>query len=238
VNGSKIENSKEIIRKILPNKLIQTAFGPARKQFLTLAYKRSDFQFIHVNKCGGTSVERALGLPFLNHDLAIERQERVGKDKWNNNFTFTVCRNPYDRMESIFFYQNRFKNIPVSDYQSEFEQYLKQISQSNYPLGKPKMFKSQAYWISDSANNKVLVNGALPLERIQEGWPILKGKVPKAGDLEHLKSRVQKSKNRAIYTQTSIKFVKEIYSIDFELFGYSKDFNASKAPEKVFIEFS
>lgn len=238
MNGSSIEKSKEIIRKIIPNKLIQTAFGPARKQYLNLAYKRANFQFIHVNKCGGTSVERALGLPFLNHDLAAERQKRVGKARWDSNFTFTVCRNPYDRMESVFFYQNRFEEISASDYQSEFEHYLEKIAQNDYPPGKPKMYKSQTYWITDPARDKILVNGAFPLEHIVEGWPILRTKVSQAGALEHLKSRVQKSKNRAIYTEKSKKLVQELYAIDFDVFGYSKNFDAPKKPKSVFIEFS
>ena len=39
------------------------------------------FAFIHINKCGGTSIEAALNLP-KTHDTAQQRRDKIGRDHW------------------------------------------------------------------------------------------------------------------------------------------------------------
>jgi chondroitin 4-sulfotransferase 11 len=75
------------------------------------------FIFIHIGKTGGTSIERAL-CSFLRidfeateispdgkwwkHKWAAVMREILGKDLWDDYFTFAFVRNPYDMILSLY----------------------------------------------------------------------------------------------------------------------------------------
>ena len=75
------------------------------------------FIFVHIPKNAGTSIELALKdyctaesllRPDTNpHETAVEARVRIGKEKFDEYFKFAVCRNPYDRELSYFFYANQ-----------------------------------------------------------------------------------------------------------------------------------
>ena len=73
---------------------------------------------MHVNKTGGTSVETALGgskpRPFHpeKHMDAASMVELYGDATWEEYFTFTFVRNPWDRMLSLFLWRQRVNFIP------------------------------------------------------------------------------------------------------------------------------
>ena len=84
------------------------------------------FIFIHIPKCGGTSIEQSFGFRYkkfsfkrsmglhpnrtdnfwLQHCTLREIPTECGVDV-KNFFTFTIVRNPWDRMVSSFFYESR-----------------------------------------------------------------------------------------------------------------------------------
>ena len=68
----------------------------ARKLYVLNHPDRSKYNFIHINKCGGTSVYSSLGQRYKLHDLALERKIHL-KEKWNKSFNFSVVRNPYPK---------------------------------------------------------------------------------------------------------------------------------------------
>ena len=75
------------------------------------------FIFVHIPKNAGTSIELALKdyctaesllRPDTDpHETVLEVKARIGKEKFDEYFKFAVCRNPYDRELSYFFYANQ-----------------------------------------------------------------------------------------------------------------------------------
>ncbi len=75
-------------------------------------YVSDDIIFIHVPRCAGTTIRGALTAPdsFKSgippgaraHDSAIRAKELIGKEAWERAWSFTVVRNPWDRLISLF----------------------------------------------------------------------------------------------------------------------------------------
>ena len=65
-----------------------------------------DWIFIHINKTGGSSIEKALGLPF-DHRSAREKIAAIGSDVWERKFSFSFVRNPWERLVSWYQYVQR-----------------------------------------------------------------------------------------------------------------------------------
>ena len=65
--------------------------------------------FVHIARTGGTSIETELTghdwwliSPETKHLSARQIRDRAGEDRWNRYFKFSVVRNPWDRVVSMF----------------------------------------------------------------------------------------------------------------------------------------
>lgn len=100
--------------------------------------KSKKFIYIHLDKCGGTSIEQSLS-PFLSkediqigslnynednlnnfilskHSTAKDISQYL-KEEWNNFYKFTTVRNPKDIMISLYFYtKNNFEETSDDPY--------------------------------------------------------------------------------------------------------------------------
>ena len=51
------------------------------------------YVFIHINKTGGSSIEKALGIT-LDHSTALEKYQQLGSTAWQRKFTFSRYFDP------------------------------------------------------------------------------------------------------------------------------------------------
>jgi len=74
--------------------------------------------FMHINKTGGTSIETALGecMPkAFDPEKHMDSKSMInlyGKEIWKKYFTFSIVRNPWDRMLSLFLWRKKVRFIP------------------------------------------------------------------------------------------------------------------------------
>lgn len=101
---------------------------------MTFISNNQNFVFVHLHKCGGTSVERALcnrmawndivlgsspygeklqqiykpAFGLDKHSSAADIKAVIGDDVWDSYFTFATVRHPFDRIVSYYSYIKTF----------------------------------------------------------------------------------------------------------------------------------
>lgn len=181
------------------------------------------YAFIHINKCGGTSLERALGIPLLNHDTALQRREVLGEKEWERRFTFTLVRNPYDRYVSLYFYRMRRSTEPLETLIEGFDPWLAGME----ALGQtPGAFEAEptngpmANWVIDGAGNKI-VDHVYRLEALEACAADLTERLKRPIRIQHVKERSHDYDKREILEMKDFRpRLRALLAADFEMFGY------------------
>ncbi len=191
--------------------------------------------FIHIPKTAGTSVNHILSSnrnnlwkrddQFNYHDPLFVLERNNPEIKLIDPFVFSIVRNPYDRIFSCyrhFNFRNK-KNISFTQYLEICSKRDISTTQGDINFWKtPMIFFPQSLFLYD-------LNGRLKKDNIYkfENLSKLERKLSKI-----LKKRIyfprlnfqSSSDYQKYYTYKNIETVKELYSIDFENFGYPTDF--------------
>ncbi|NET79639.1 MULTISPECIES: sulfotransferase family 2 domain-containing protein [Okeania] len=159
------------------------------------------FIFIHIPKNGGTSVALSLeehlkyndiviggtkyGEKLLQiyqkqfgvskHSLGIEIQDLVGKEKWEQFFTFGVVRNPYRRIVSIYTYSEKKLS-------SFFGTGILHHSNKETLAHIPQRIKSQIKYLGAKVNSQYFKNTLWLLK-----WPDIKAYLDTANFSEFIR---------------------------------------------------
>ena len=198
------------------------------------------FIFIHIPKCGGTSIERAFKIDagkfdpniltgrsqdttwsttgpgslyhdWLQHTTLKEMQVNF-KINTKDFFTFTCVRNPWDRLVSSFFYEQRFNSKLTS-----FKNFIKKPTYANNQHS-----LSQYEYVIDY-KDRPGVDFIMRLETLQKDFDIACDKIGIARkELPH----INKSKHKhytEYYDEETREIVAEKYAKDIEYFGYEFD---------------
>jgi chondroitin 4-sulfotransferase 11 len=197
--------------------------------------------FVHIPKCAGTSVNEFMDIIFpssrksgtrcprirgdsvhvlyggtiLEHLTASEIRDTLGPEEYDDMESFTVIRNPWDRMVSFYVY---IKSLVGEKWLQNFsfEDFVHLVQEHSY-FGP---FRSQCHYIFDDTGKK-LVNHIFRFEELRPGL------------VEFLAARMNKSPNEfpranstdrnaypEYYNDETKQIVDEIYKRDIETFGY------------------
>jgi len=185
-----------------------------------LWYQEPEYIFIHINKTGGSSIEKALNLPF-EHLTAMEKIQEVGIEKWQKKFTFAFIRNPFDKVCSHYRYrvktnQTQLKTNPLSF--SEWVR-LSYAEHDPYYYDNPKMFMPQTKWLCDT-EGKLLVNKVYQFNNLHaEFSKFCKTFNIVDAQLPHLKASSSVD-YRTFYDRSSKAIVERCFASDLKLFNY------------------
>jgi hypothetical protein len=211
-----------------PGKSLAKAFKVKRRLFkrklhtFPLWYKEPGYIFIHINKTGGSSIEKALNLPF-EHLTALEKINDVGLEKWQNKFSFAFVRNPFDKVYSHYRYrvktnQTHLKNKPLT-----FSDWVKKSYGDKDPFyfDQPKMFMPQVNWLCDE-KGQLLVDQVYRFETLNEDFDQLCQKFSLTKELPHLKAS-KKVNYQSFYDEESQQIIEQHFAQDLKLFNYRFD---------------
>jgi hypothetical protein len=179
-----------------------------------------DFAFVHINKTGGSSIERALRLPF-QHRTALELRQELGPARWHRRFTFTFVRNPWDRVASHYFYRVQTDQTALGTNPLSYSEWVERAYGVHDPryFDKPKMFMPQLDWICDE-DGRQIVNFIGRFERLPEDFRIVCERIGRHAELPHEKASSNRDYRRA-YTPAAADIVGRCFARDIAAFGYS-----------------
>ena len=201
--------------------------------------RKRKFIFIHIPKCGGTSVEDALFKPCthrtakdlwmfpnkyqsggLQHLKASHILQEEGEKIFNNCFKFSFIRNPWDKMISQYRYTIESSNPYLRkwidiDMNDSFNEYLKKVFNAAIHV----QWDSQYKFLYDSKDNQ-LVDFIGRFENLQEDFNIVCDKIgiPKP-HLSH-KNKTKHKHYTEHYDDEAREIIAEKYAKDIEHFGY------------------
>ena len=184
-----------------------------------LWYQEPDFIFIHINKTGGSSIEKALNLPF-EHLTAMEKRAEVGADKWEQKFTFAFVRNPFDKVCSHYRYRVKTNQTNLKDRGLSFSQWVNETYGRQNPdyYDNPKMFMPQSQWLTDEGGH-LLVDEVYRFERLSDDFRQVTERFKLNTSLPHLKAS-KKTDYQQWYDEATKQTVADWFAEDLRRFGY------------------
>ena len=176
------------------------------------------FIFIHINKCGGTTIDELFNGSFQGHDKPFDYKKSNPKE-FANYFKFAFVRNPWDRVASFYHYQIKRKwdyypfdeTIPFKPF---VENWLIKMP------GQTLLNVSCCYdWIFDE-NDNLLIDFIGRFENFQQDFNLICDKI----GIDRQKLQHKNKSNHKHYTEyyddKTRQIVAEKYAKDIEYFGY------------------
>lgn len=147
----------------------------------------------------------------------------IGKESWNNTFSFAMVRNPFSRLYSFWKYEesetSNFKQWLMSGAKwSNRQEHHDVVYPDNHLL-------SQKSWLVDKSG-KINVNFIFRLEEMElTGGPALKSKLGNHFNLytDRLNETTRVNEYKEKYDNEMIDFVNERCKEDIEMFDYNFD---------------
>lgn len=198
--------------------------------------------FVHIPKCGGTSVESAiweehekteenLWMGFLDqfhnkfqtgglqHLKAIQIRQYVGRKKFDSLFKFSIVRNPFARIVSQYLYMGsradlrEYIGMNVDD---SFLSYLHKIQKRSHV-----QWQQQVSFLYDYKGN-LLVDLIIPLEQIDDLPDLLRKHTPiNIQSIPRTNTHTAKYNYKDYLCEDSVAIISDLYLEDFEAFNYS-----------------
>ncbi len=199
------------------------------------------FWFVDIPRTSSTSIRVELGRKFgsaygkshviggkftlpqaiPDHLTAINMRDLLGRDNWERLHKFTIVRNPWDRILSMYLFR---KKVGYLETNWSFSDYVNRLYKANETTKEFK-FHGYRYGAADyliDENSNIIVDSIIKYEDRAAGL----AKVSKAIQLEGMGSiKVQQANSskkcyQDYYNPETKSMVAELYVKDIDLFGY------------------
>lgn len=185
--------------------------------------------FVHIPKCAGISVNKALFKSIAGGHTQLDQYINVfPPSKFLSYFKFTIVRNPWDRLVSAYTFlakggmnefDDAFFKAELASFGS-FENFVNEwLTEDN--INKYHHFKPQWTYIIDR-HNKVTVDYIGYLELLEDDFDFIAGKLGTKGDLKK-DNVVKRADYRDFYDEKTKAKAAKIYAKDIDLLNYSFD---------------
>ena len=184
--------------------------------------------FIHIPKTGGMSIEQALGKDpkklhakgwKIKHGTPLEWKN---PKFWDKYFTFTVVRNPWDRVISAYFFDLKMlhKSAFHKDRRSLIEKLQNKPARGFIHYAKNHLSISDAIYRPQSNWFKNKFDYVCKYENLQEDFDIVCNKIGMPRRKLPHKNRSRHKHYTEYYNDEARAIVAKKYAKDIERFGY------------------
>ena len=180
------------------------------------------YVFIHINKTAGTSIGNAIGLPVKHHQTAREIIAKIGRDKWNTAYKFTLVRNPWDKVVSHYQYRRKRNKTEVATRNVSFSEWVKKTygpDKDPFFYNNPKAFQPQVEWLKDD-QGRIAIDFIGKFESINDDFDQIKSIIGIEAELPHLNAS-KRAGYQSYYDDETRLIVAQWFHEDIEAFGYS-----------------
>lgn len=184
--------------------------------------------FIHIAKTGGTSIRKVLGKDDkTSHATVKEYIEMLGKGKYERMFSFTIVRNPWDKMVSAYTMPRGKPENFTADHKAavtmgfnEWLAYLeKQIRENKMMRSHVRSYTNQLDMLINHEGN-VEVDCIGRFERLLEDWEHISTFINHRVPLPKLAESKGRKLYQDYYSQEGIEIVSRLFEKDLDFFGY------------------
>lgn len=184
--------------------------------------KYGSYIFIHINKTAGTSIGKAIGLPVKDHLTANEVLSRIGRDKWDAAYKFTLVRNPWDKVVSHYEYRRKKNKTEIASRGISFSDWVRMtygVQRDTFYYDNPRSFQAQVEWLKD-ADGKLSMDFIGKFESINEDFDHIRKVIGLGTELPRLNAS-QRAGYQSYYDADTRKIVADWFAEDIQAFGYS-----------------
>lgn len=187
--------------------------------------------FVHIPKTAGNSIHKTVEVSSAMGHKSIRFYQNKLSDEKKMPFSFTVIRNPYERICSSFYYLKSGGNSLYDKFWAD--KYLHSYNDINgfvkNGLHEEKIssyfhFLPQLYFITDKGGD-IAVDFILRLENLNDDWKRLAKRLNFTAELPQ-KNVMGGGSKTPLLTHTSRQIIYEFYKDDFLKLGYNKTLNA------------
>lgn len=193
-------------------------------QFISIYSK--GFSFIHINKNGGSSIEKMLQLKDQIHIPYYTLEDYFGVLEAKELKTFTIVRNPFDRVVSQYHYRYENNQFNLRNKKVSFDEFCirayKELDSEiiNYPL----MFKTQFDWLKDYKGEISHLDFIGKFENYDESVKDILDLLGYAKNDIIIPQKRKSNRERdwtKYYNKNTREIVFNYFKKDFETFGYN-----------------
>lgn len=181
------------------------------------------YLFIHVNKCGGSSVAAALDMVQF-HGSVRSLIKTFGRDFILSKRSFSVVRRPYERLCSLYRYRRKRGEAEANGRVLDLNEWVFRTFQLKDPAlaVSPKMLKPAHEWMVD-AEGENLVSLIVKLEEIDKGWGEIQQLTGSTAALPRVNT-TQPTPDTSVpaLSGESRAIIEDIFQADFEAYGYDR----------------
>jgi hypothetical protein len=176
--------------------------------------------FVHINKTGGMSIGKALGMGKKEHFTALEHKNRLGNHRWGEMFKFSFVRNPRDKVISHYFHRVKTNQTGLGNKPINFKEWVKLTYGEQNPryFDYPKYFMPQINWLTDG-KGKVIVDFVGRFENLENDFQHICKRIGKNVDLPFL-NKSEHKEYQYYYDDTTKETVSKWFEKDIVFFNY------------------
>ena len=189
--------------------------------------------FVHIPKTAGTSLRSALGITHQGYThVPVRVLEQLYPEELESYYVFSVVRNPWDRMVSVFEHATQKGGWPKQQAWADrtigtldFAEFVRRLG--NEPAYRRAVmgydfFFPQRYFL-EKRDGTVRCDRIIPFEQLSDAAALLREHFPQMEELGHERRNASRKRYQDYYDDETRAIVGELYRQDIALCDYRFD---------------